>query len=97
VYAVFLSSSLATLSSHRGEAPSAVKRALFVAPFLAVPFDTLENTLHLILLSDTGHLAAGLILLASVAAAIKWGLITCAGAGIAYWFVRRLSESQRVA
>jgi hypothetical protein len=97
VYAIFLSSAVATLSTRRGEAPDAVKRALFVAPLLAVPFDYLENTLHLVLLSHTGHLAAGLILLASVAAAIKWGLIACAGAGIAYWFVRRLSESQRVA
>jgi hypothetical protein len=97
VYAVFLGSAVATLSTRRGNPPGVVHRALFVAPFLAVPFDYLENTLHLVLLSDTAHLAAGLILLASVAAAVKWGLIACAAAGIAVLFVRRLSGSQRFA
>lgn len=97
VYAVFLSSAIATLSTRRGNTPTAAHRALFVLPFLAVPFDALENTLHLVLLRDPAHLAAGLILVASVAAAIKWGLIACAAAAIAYWFAWRLSGSRRAA
>jgi hypothetical protein len=97
VYAIFLSSAIATLSTRRGQPPAAAHRALFVLPFLAVPFDTLENTLHLVLLRDPAHLAAGVILVASVAAAIKWGLIACSAAAIAYWFVWRLVQSRRAA
>ena len=97
VYAIFLSSAIATLGTRRGDTPAVAHRALFVLPYFAVPFDFLENTLHLILLRDPAHLAAGLILLASVAAAIKWGLIAISVAAIAYWFVRRVSESRRAA
>jgi hypothetical protein len=69
VYAIFLSSALVVLTRSRRV------RVVFALPYLPVPFDYLENTLHLILLRGDHSLAAGLIVLASLAAAIKWALL----------------------
>jgi hypothetical protein len=84
VYAIFLSSALAVLSRPRR------MRFLIALPYLAVPFDYLENTLHLILLRGDHTLAAGLIRLAALAAAIKWALLAVALLAVVIAFLRRL-------
>jgi hypothetical protein len=86
VYAIFLSSALVVLSRQ----PGRLVRGLFVLPYLAVPFDYLENTLHLILLRGDHTLAAGLIVLAALAAAIKWALLAVALLAVVIAFLRRL-------
>jgi hypothetical protein len=89
VYAIFLSSAVAVLTHERGIPPTRFQRALFVLPYFAVPFDYLENTLHLVLLR-AHTLAAGLILLASVAALIKWTLLAVTLLAVVMFFLRRL-------
>ncbi len=86
VYAIFLSSALVVLSRR----PGRVVRGIAVLPYFAVPFDYLENTLQLILLRGDDTLAAGLILLASVASAIKWALLAVALLAVVIVFLRRV-------
>ncbi len=89
VYAVFLASAVAVLTIHQPGAPLPLHRFWFVAPCAAVPFDYAENILHLIILRDTDHLSAPLILLASLAAAIKWTLLALVLLAVVYFFMRR--------
>lgn len=89
LYAVFLASAVAVLTAPQPGAPLSLHRVWFVLPLAAVPFDYAENALHLIILRDTEQLSAGLILLASVAAAIKWGLLAAALLAVVYFFGRR--------
>jgi hypothetical protein len=49
--------------------------AWLLLPVIAALGDYVENVLHLIILADTSSLSAALILLASLAAAIKWALL----------------------
>jgi hypothetical protein len=91
VYAIFLSSALAVLVRR----PGRLVRGLVVLPYLAVPFDYLKNTLHLILLRGDDTLAAGLILVASLAAAVKWTLLAVALLAVAIAFVWRLAMAVR--
>jgi len=80
-YALCLSSSIAWLSSGADSTePGRGMLLIFALPWAAALFDYAENTLHLILLRQTEQLSATLVLLASVAAAVKWGLIAfCVG------------------
>lgn len=74
-YALLLSSLIAVLTARAGGRATRFGRALFALPWLAMVLDWLENALHLILLHNPGELSATLVLVASLAAAIKWGLI----------------------
>ena len=80
-YAVCLSSSIAWLSSGSdGREPGPGTMLVFSLPWAAAALDYVENTLHLILLRDVRQLSPTLVLVASLAAAIKWGLIAfCVG------------------
>jgi hypothetical protein len=80
-YALCLSSSISWLSSGSGSRqPGRATLLIFSLPWAAAALDYTENTLHLILLRDFRQLSATLVLMASLAAAIKWGLITfCVG------------------
>jgi len=89
LYAVFLASAVAVLTAPRPGAPLPLHRVWFVLPVIAVPFDYTENVLHLVILRDTDQLSAGLILLASLAAAVKWGLLAAALLAVIYFFIRR--------
>jgi hypothetical protein len=91
VYAVFLSSAIAVLTRQPGEPPGRLQRALFVLPYLAVPFDLLENTLHLLILRDDA-LEAGLIALAAGVAAVKRALLAVALAAVVTLFAWRAIE-----
>jgi hypothetical protein len=93
-YAIFLASAVALLTAQPGLPPTRIQRALFVMPFAAAPLDYLENTLHLILLRDPDHLAAGMIGLASIAAAIKWALIGVVFAASVAIFVWRVLAAE---
>jgi len=74
-YALLLSSLIAILTVTPGETPSRRQVTCFALPFIAGLFDWVENTLHLVLLRDPSNLSARLVLVASIAAAIKWGLV----------------------
>jgi hypothetical protein len=71
---------------------------LFALPWVAMGLDWMENGLHLILLRNSSRLSATPVLIASLAAAVKWGLIAvtilglffCLLAPAAYKWVRRM-------
>ena len=89
-YALLLSSLLAALargSSGRLTHPGDTTLAL---PWLAMGLDWLENSLHLLLLRDPGNLSATLVWVASVAAAVKWGLIAVTVLVLVLGLYRRL-------
>jgi hypothetical protein len=89
VYAIFFASALATLTYDPERYPGWIVRGLFVLPFIAAICDWIENSLHLVILHDPASLPAALILLASVAAAIKWGLLGIAALVIVALLIRR--------
>jgi hypothetical protein len=95
IYAIFLASAAAVLTRRSDAPPTRAQRALLIAPFVAALFDYLENTLHLLILRDDA-LEAGLILLASVAAAIKWALLAVALLAVIGFWLRRLIMGRRV-
>jgi hypothetical protein len=74
-YALLLSSLMAVLAARAGGRAARLGHAPFAWPWLAMVLDWLENTLHLILLRNPSDLSATWVLVASLAAAIKWGLI----------------------
>jgi len=94
-YALLLSSLIAVLTVKPGETPSRLQVICFALPFIAGLFDWVENTLHLVLLRDPSNLSAPLVLLASIAAAIKWGLIAVSIVVILYLALRRIGLSPR--
>ncbi len=91
-YAAFLAGLVAAL---RRERPQAPWQAVFLMPMAAAILDYIENTLHLIILTDTAHLSAPLIALASVAAALKWGLIALVFLAILFSLVSRVWRAMR--
>lgn len=92
-YALCLSSWIAWLSLTPGREPGRGLVTLFTLPWLAAVLDWIENISHLVLLRDVQHLSAPLVLIASTAAAIKWGLIAFSAGAIAYFIVRRARRS----
>lgn len=89
-YALCLSSAIAWLGVRAVREPERLLLALFSLPWLAAALDYIENTLHLVLLSDTSHFPAPLVLAASVAAAFKWLLIAFALGVVLYLAAARL-------
>ena len=89
-YAVCLSSFIALLTARSEESPSVLHATWFALPFIAALLDWLENTLHLILLANTNNLSASLILLASIAATVKWGLVAFSILVILYLVLRSM-------
>ncbi len=86
-YSLFLASLMALLSFQAGR----VLRPNWVAlPFIAALLDWAENSFHLILLRDATHLSSTLVLLASVAAALKWGLVAVSVVAILRLIVARM-------
>lgn len=84
VYATALASALAWLRVRSGQRQTPATRAWCLLPYAAAVFDYGENALHLWILRDTAALSAPLILLASLAAALKWGLMALAVVAIAW-------------
>jgi hypothetical protein len=83
-YAVFLAGLIAVLTVKPGGTPSGLQLTCFALPFIAGLLDWVENAFHLILLRDPSHVSAPLVLLASIAAAAKWGLIVFSILAILY-------------
>ncbi|MFZ5889425.1 MAG: hypothetical protein ACOYYF_18460, partial [Chloroflexota bacterium] len=73
-YALALSSWLAVLTHRPDRPPARLTLSLFAAPFLAALLDYVENTLHLLMLAILHTTPPALVLLASLAAAVKWTL-----------------------
>lgn len=95
-YALCLASSIAWLASRPGREPDSVVPALFGLPWVAAALDWIENTLHLILLGDVHHPSASLVLLASIAAAIKWGLIAFSVLVVLYLILRNIEARRAI-
>ena len=89
-YALLLSSLIAVLAVRASGRTARLGRALFALPWLAMTLDWLENGLHLILLRNPANLSAALVLIASLAAALKWGLIAASVAGLILLVVARV-------
>ena len=86
-YALLLSSLVAVLTRRAGKEASRSGRMLFGLPWLAMVLDWLENGLHLILLRSSGDLSGTLVWVASLAAAVKWGLIAVTVLGLIFCFL----------
>ncbi|MBC7260834.1 MAG: hypothetical protein H5T63_02375, partial [Chloroflexi bacterium] len=75
VYASLLASLIALLTHKLGRVLDKATLLFFTLPFVATLLDWVENALHLILLRNPDHFSPMLVLIASLAAAIKWGII----------------------
>lgn len=75
VYALALASAVAWFTARGKDSPPYLVLALFVLPFVAMLADWIENTAHYIALDDPANPPGALVLIASVAAVIKWALI----------------------
>lgn len=73
-YALALSGWIAVLTRRADTPPSRFTLALFAAPLLAALLDYVENSLHLLMLVGLNTAPPALVFLASLAAAVKWGL-----------------------
>lgn len=91
-YALLLASLIALLAARSGRVPARLRLSLFALPFLAALLDWIENTLHLILLRDPHHISTPVVFIASVAAAIKWGLIALSVLVIIFLMLRELTR-----
>ena len=94
-YASLLSSVIAVLTVRAGGTTGRFQLACLALPFIAWLLDWVENTLHLILLRDPSHLTVTLVLIASIAAAIKWGLIALSIVAILCLVLRMLEARRR--
>lgn len=88
-YACALGAWIAFLTAIPGRAPSFWVLFLFTLPFVAAAMDYVENFLHLWMLALTDSLSPSLIFLASLAAAIKWGLAGISLLSLPPLFLRR--------
>jgi len=91
-YSLLLASLIALLAARSGRTPSRLQLTCFVLPFIAALLDWIENTLHLILLRDPRHISTPVVFIASVAAAIKWGLIALSVLVIIFLMLRELTR-----
>ena len=89
-YALLFASLIAVLTYQPDKAVSKSHLALFGLLFVAMLLDWMENALHLILLRDPSHLSPSLVLIASLAAAIKWGIIAFSILVVLYFFAQRI-------
>lgn len=96
-YALFLASLSALLTVKPGQPPSRLHLTYFALPFIGGLLDWVENTLHLILLRHPTNLSPSLVLLASLAAVAKWGLIAAAMLAVLFLGVRRLTQGSHSA
>nr|MBC7245307.1 hypothetical protein [Chloroflexota bacterium] len=92
VYALLLASLIAFLTHKAGKAARKFHLLLMVLPFVAMLLDWLENALHLILLRDLNRLSPLPILIASLAAAIKWGIIAFSLLVVCFFLAQRLKS-----
>ncbi len=74
-YAGAIGAWIALLTAIPGRAPSFWVLLLFTLPFVAAAMDYVENLFHLWMFALTDSLSPSLIFLASLAAAVKWGLV----------------------
>ena len=83
-YSVFLSSLLAILTRRLAAAAGVIGLSVVLAPLVAAASDWIENTFHLLMLADPARLSETAVLLASMFAAVKWGLVAVSIALIVY-------------
>ena len=95
-YALCLSGAMAWLTRTGSRGPTRAELALFAMPWVAALLDWVENTLHLLLLQDVSRLSPALVLLASLAAAAKWGLVLLSVLTILYRLLDRLRATRPV-
>ncbi len=88
-YACALGAWIALLTAIPGRAPSFWVLLLFTLPFVAAAMDYVENLLHLWMFALTDSLSPSLIFLASLAAAVKWGLAGISLFSLPPLFLRR--------
>ncbi|MGC8786355.1 MAG: hypothetical protein ACP5Q1_02900 [Anaerolineae bacterium] len=89
VYASLLASLIALLTHKLGKAFDKVT-LFFTLPFVATLLDWVENALHLILLRNPDRFSPMLVLVASLAAAIKWGIIGFSALLVLYFLAQRI-------
>ena len=89
-YAVLFSSLIALLGSRPGREPSTIHLGCLGMPLVAGGLDWMENTLHLVVLSGVIANRGPWILLAFIAASIKWGLLGLSGVLVAWHLVRKV-------
>ncbi|UCC50583.1 MAG: hypothetical protein JSV68_15905 [Anaerolineaceae bacterium] len=96
-YAALFSSVIATVTIRFGQEPGTLVLLLFALPMLAALFDIFpENSLYIVLLRDVRSdteidgLAAGPILVASIAATIKFALLGAAFVGFVWVLLSNL-------
>ena len=82
-YSVFLSGLLAILT-RRLAAAGVIGLSVVLAPLVAAASDWIENTFHLLMLADPARLSETAVVLASMFAAVKWGLVAASIALIVY-------------
>jgi hypothetical protein len=99
-YALLFSSIIATVSIRREQEPSTLILLLFALPLLAALFDIFpENSLLLLLLKNVSdnaqidRLPAGPILVASIAATIKFALLAVAAAGLLLLLLPKIARA----
>lgn len=83
-YGLFLAGVLAFLALRKGAVLTNTHVLLCSLPILAIPFDYIENSLHIIMLSAGWIPDANLLLLASIASATKWFLLALSVLAIIY-------------
>lgn len=74
-YSFFLSGSIAVLINRKYESSRNVHFFLFAIPFIAGFCDFIENTLHIVSLSNINNFSEALIFIASIFALVKWSLV----------------------
>lgn len=83
-YATLLGSIQARVLLRKVHPVTLTQHILIAIPYAAALFDYMENTLHVILLSQPAPYSSTLILAASMCASIKWALIFVSIVSISY-------------
>ncbi len=91
-YALALSAWIAVLTRRPSQPPPRWQLTLFSLPFLAAALDYVENTVHLLMLAVLHATPAALVLLASLAAAVKWTLAAVSILAILALALRKASQ-----
>jgi hypothetical protein len=74
IYAMFLSSAIAFLTSRTGKRAKAFTLGLFVLPWVAALCDIAENTIHLYLIRNHQAMDIGLVIISGICTWTKWAL-----------------------
>ena len=88
IYAVFLSSLIAYLTSRSGRDPTRSRQAFFLLPYLACLCDTIENSLHLHLVSNEVAISGELVATSALFTWMKWTLVGLSLGAIVFYIVK---------